>query len=86
MEISFNTSRIPNPAAKQPVARPSESSPAPAEASLSNVEALNQSLKDIPLVRPEKVEQARNLVADVKYPPTEVLDRISNLLALHLNK
>ena len=84
MEISFNPSNIPDPAPNQPVARRSAASSAPTAASVSSSEALKQSVKDIPLVRPEQVERGRALTADVKYPPTEVLDRIADLLALHL--
>ncbi len=86
MEISFNTSKIPNPAAQQSVARPDASSAPQTDASFTHSQALSDSLKEIPLVRPEKVERARKLLADVKYPPTDVLDRISNLLALNIKK
>ena len=86
MEISFNTSRIPNPAANQPVARPNTSSTKVEGETPTDAAALKDSLKDIPLVRTEKVEAARTKVADLKYPPTEMLDRIANLLALNIKQ
>jgi hypothetical protein len=85
MEIEFNPSRTPAPGAGQPVAR-RESVPTVREAApFERADALEQALKDIPLVRPDKVEHARALVADVKYPPEETLVRLANLLALHIN-
>ena len=84
MEISFNTSRIPDPEANQPVARSNASSSTPGDVSPTDTTVLTNALKEIPLVRPDKVEQARALVASGQYPPTEVLDGIAHLLALNL--
>lgn len=84
MEIEFNTSRLSNPANQQPVKRPDTAAPANDTAPLSSAQALEQSVRNLPLVRPEQVARARELVADVQYPPTEMLERISSLLALHL--
>jgi hypothetical protein len=47
--------------------------------------ALESKLNEIPLVRPEVVSRAKTLVADVQYPPNEVLNSLSTLLALHIN-
>ena len=33
-------------------------------------------------VRPEKVERAREAISGSKYPPTEIIDQISRLLAI----
>ena len=49
-------------------------------------QSLERSVKDLPLVRPEEVARARALVADVKYPPDEMMSRIASLLAMHINK
>ena len=84
MEIEFNTSRLSNPANHQPVKWPDPAAPANDTAPLSSAQALEQSVRNLPLVRPEQVARARELVADVQYPPTEMLERISSLLALHL--
>jgi len=86
MEIKFNPGRISDPGTSQPIAR-GPSTPATSDTSglpHERTQALEQSLRDAPQVRPEVVDRARALVADVKYPPDEVLDRISALLALHV--
>ncbi len=46
--------------------------------------ALLDALKSLPSARVEAVERARNLVSDVNYPPRETIQRISDLLAMHL--
>ena len=84
MEIEFNPARTPAPGAGQPVGRRDAAPAVRADQPFERAAALEQALKDIPLVRPEKVEHARALVADTKYPPEEMLDRIANLLALHM--
>jgi len=47
-----------------------------------NSRALEARLKDLPDVRPNKVEQARHLIGDPTYPPRETIRQISALLAL----
>ena len=84
MEIEFNPARTPATGAGLPVGRRGAAPAVRAEQPFERAAALEQALKDIPLVRADKVEHARNLVADVKYPPQETLDRIANLLALHM--
>lgn len=86
MEIEFNSARPAATGASQSVVRREGAAPAPAEASFERAASLEKSLKEIPLVRPEKVERARSLVMDVKYPPEETLNRIANLLALHMTQ
>lgn len=84
MDIEFNPSRAIQNGANQPVSR-REVTRAPEEkASFDNASALERDLKSIPLVRPEMVQRARALYNDVKYPPDEMLDRISSLLAMHI--
>lgn len=64
--------------------------PAPAakvvtdEAVFAQSSALNDAINSLPSSRVEAVERARNLVADVNYPPRETIQKISNLLAMHL--
>jgi hypothetical protein len=84
MEIEFNTNRIGQSGAAQPAARRTPASSPDGDGSLATSAALEQKLRDLPLVRPEKVERARALVADVKYPPEEMLISISHLLALKM--
>lgn len=40
--------------------------------------------RDCDAVRLEKLARAQHLVADTKYPPTEVLESVAKLLAKHL--
>ncbi len=84
MEIEFNPGRVGKPQTAQPVARSGAGRTESAEAPFSNIDAVEAKLKDIPWTRPEKVEQARPLVSNLKYPPDEVLNGLANLLALHM--
>ena len=54
-------------------------------AAFSSSHALEQALTATPEVRSEAVERARNLIADVKYPPKETLNKIAHLLAMNLD-
>ena len=84
MEIDFNTNRIPKAPASQPAAR-RDAAPPPADAaSFAASEAPKNQLSNISTVRSEQVARAKELVADVKYPPDYLLDRIANLLADHI--
>ena len=85
MEIEFNPGRVPKAEPSQPVARPS--APAAAdETSFQVSAALQDQLKNMSTVRPEKVAQAKALVSDSQYPPGYVLDRIAVLLAIHVKQ
>ena len=46
--------------------------------------SLQSKLRELPLVRPEQTAQAQALVAEEKYPPNDVLDRIAVLLAIRM--
>jgi hypothetical protein len=54
------------------------------EAVFAQSSALNDAVNSLPASRVEAVERARSLVADVNYPPRETIQKISNLLAMHL--
>jgi hypothetical protein len=84
MEIEFNSTRQASSASNQPVKRSSGATPAAETASIGSAQSLEQSIRNLPIVRPEQVERARSLIADSKYPPQEMLNRIANLLALHM--
>ena len=84
MDIKFNPSQPAGSAANQPVARPNAAARSSETAPFEQAQSLERSVKNLPLVRPEQVERARALVADVQYPPMETLDRIASLLALHM--
>lgn len=53
------------------------------EAQIGQAVALKQALDETPIVRVSKVEEARNLVEDAKYPPREIIEHISHLLAIN---
>ena len=86
MEIEFNTNRVAKAQAGRAVESRSPAKRVDGTASFENTRALEQKLKDMPLLRPDKVERGRELVANVQYPPTELVDRISSLLAIHYAK
>jgi hypothetical protein len=51
----------------------------------SRAQALDQALRATDAVRPDVVNRARQLIADVKYPPIAAIEGISALLALKLD-
>ena len=51
------------------------------QAEFSASEALNRALDDSPPVRGEEVARGQALAQNVQYPPTELIQRISRLLA-----
>ncbi len=53
--------------------------------SFYRAEALEQSVKTTPAVRPEAVDRARKLIGDVRYPADETIRGIASLLALKLD-
>ena len=84
MEIEFNTGGpVGKPDPGQSAARKEPAAPVREDASFQTG-ALEKKLKDVAPVRPEKVERAKLLVQDVKYPPDEMLVGIANLLAMHM--
>lgn len=87
MEVDFNTGRNPIAGASQPVTRRELASKTETtDMSFERTTALEQTLKKIPLVRPEKVVQAAALVADPGYPSDEKLSRLAGLFVKHLNR
>jgi hypothetical protein len=82
MEINFNPLKGPEPV--RPAQAQNKSAVDRDTGSFDHVSELERALRDLPATRPEKVELGRELVSNVKYPPYEMLDRIANLLALHI--
>jgi len=84
MEVEFNVGLAGNtPASQSPVSR----APSPSASnsmSFENTQALEQTLKEIPTVRPEVVEHAAGLLADANYPSNDVLDRVAATLAQNI--
>jgi hypothetical protein len=101
MEIEFNTTRMTNrnirqivgntdaPSAASVPATSSATTPA-ADASGATLDStaasLQNSLNGVSSARPDKVSEARQHLADSKFPPNYVLDRIATLLALNLQQ
>ncbi len=52
--------------------------------SFYRVEALDQAMQATPAVRPEAVERAKKLIAEVRYPGDETIRGIASLLALKI--
>lgn len=84
MEVGLNTSRVPDAEPSQPATRQDETAAATDGTSFEVTAALQDKLKNLPTLRPDKVEQAKMLISDSKYPPDDVLDRIAVLIAAKL--
>jgi hypothetical protein len=52
------------------------------EVAFENSQALRTALADTPAVRSDAVARARDLVGQPEYPPREMIQKISHLLAL----
>jgi hypothetical protein len=52
---------------------------------LDSAENLNRALQESAPARPDEVARAATLVQDPDYPPPQVIDDISGLLANHMN-
>lgn len=84
MDIEFNTNKISKPEPAQPVTRQDAVRRVEDDATFKNTEALENKLKDVPLIRSDKVAHASRLLTNVQYPPEEVLNSLATLLALNL--
>lgn len=58
--------------------------PAAESTNFTRSESLVRSLAESPDIRPDKLEGARAKVSDLQYPPLELVDRISSLLAMRI--
>ena len=81
MEINFNPNRIANTPATPPAAASRAPATSGDSVSLDKTSALKTAINDISLVRPEKVDAARSLVADSGFPPDHMLKAIASLIA-----
>jgi len=84
MEIEFNPSRVPATGPSQPASRQDGAASATDGISFQDTQAVQDQLKGLQAVRPEKVELGKTLVSDSQYPPDDVLDRIAVLLAIRV--
>lgn len=67
-----------------------QSRPRPTQAgadttSFYRVEALDHAMQATPAVRPEAVERAKKLIAEIRYPGDETIRGIASLLALKID-
>jgi hypothetical protein len=84
MHIEFNPGRPTGPGASQSTPPRTQVVSDSETASFEQTRALEQKLSLASESRPEEVSRARSLIADVKYPPEEMMSRIANLLAMHV--
>ncbi len=86
MEVEFNAGLTGNPPVSQtPVRRePAQSAAAASPMSFDSTQALEQTLKETPMVRPGAVERASALMADASYPSDETLNRVASTLAQNI--
>ncbi|HEY1789937.1 MAG TPA: hypothetical protein VGJ73_17460 [Verrucomicrobiae bacterium] len=84
MEVEFNAGLTGNiPVSQSPVRRePAQS--AASEMSFDNTQALEQTLKETPTVRPEAINRAAALLSDPGYPSDEVMNRVATVLAQNI--
>jgi len=86
MEIEFTPSQIAGPTAAGPIkARPQVAATSDSP-QLQGMAELQRKLDDLALTRPDKMDAARSALADVKYPPDELLNGIAHLLAITLKQ
>ena len=84
MEVEFNAGLAVNNPVSQPPVRREPAQPAGNVMSFEYTQALEQTLKETPAVRPGVVEKATALVADANYPSDEVLNRVAGVLAQNI--
>ncbi len=53
---------------------------------VGSADNLNQALAETPAVRPDEVARARTLIQDPSYPPTVIIQKLSDLLAIGLDR
>lgn len=87
MEIEFNPGSVANTGASQSPAPARRETIQPAENTMSfdRTQALEQTLKEIPQVRPDVVARASALVSDANYPSDELLNKLAGVLARNIN-
>ena len=84
MEIEFSPSQLPAPRATSPVKGANTTPAANEPPTLQGMAELQRKLNDVALTRPDKMDAARAVIAEVNYPPEELLNGIARLLAIHL--
>jgi len=85
MEVNLNSNLTPVPRPNGPQSTAKRAPEASDDTHFVQAEALDKALSNTPEVRPEVVARAKQLIADVNYPPTETMHKLANLLAIHLS-
>jgi hypothetical protein len=85
MEVEFNPGLTVNHPVSQSKIRREPTPPADNPMSFDRTQALEQTLKDTPKVRPESVVRAAALLSDVNYPSDEVINRVAGVLVQNIN-
>ena len=88
MEVKLNAGLTANNPVSQSQVRQEPAQPAqPAGNAMSfeYTQALEQTLKETPVVRPGAVDRATALLSDASYPSDEVLNQVATVLAKNIN-
>jgi len=81
IESNYNAGAVQRTPPSTPAAKTAK--PAVHAPAFQDAEKLNAALKNTPDVRADKVERAKELVSQIQWPPAEVINRISKLVAMH---
>lgn len=84
MEVEFNVGLAATNPVSQPSVRREAVQPAASAMSFENTQALEQSLREIPTVRPEALDRAAALLSDPNYPSDEALDQVATVLSQNI--
>ena len=84
MEVEFNPGRNMNVGSSQSVNRRGAIQPADSTMSFARTQSLEEGVKSISQVRPDKVAAATALVADPQYPSNGALSQLAGLFAGNL--
>ena len=84
MVVEFNTGGANYIPVRQTSARRADATPADDSSVSFSTSSLQQTLKDLPQVRSDKVAQASALVSDSSYPSDTALNQLAGFLAKRL--
>jgi hypothetical protein len=84
MEVELNVGLSGNNPVSQSPVRRVPAQPASNTMSFQYTQALEQTLKETPTVRPDAVQRAAALLSDGNYPSDEALSRVAGVLAQNI--
>lgn len=84
MEIKLNTTNELLARAVYKASNTPATSPVRDEAAFENLHALDRQMDTIPVVRPDVVARAQQLISTADYPPERTIRSIANLLAIQM--